>query len=307
MTRRLRIGTRGSPLALVQARWAARAIEARHPDLAVEIRTYKTSGDRIQDRPLAAVGGKGLFVKEIEEALRSGAVDVAVHSMKDLPAELAPGLVIAAVPEREDPGDVLLARSRLSLDDLPVGARLGTSSLRRMSLVRARRPDIEVIGLRGNVDTRLRKVRTGEIDATVLAVAGLKRLQIDVPEAERLDSDFFVPAIGQGALAIETRADATRELVALLDHADTRAAVEAERALMKRAGGSCVTPLAAHARVEAGTVNLAAVILSPDGRRVVRGTRRGAVAEAEQVGVQLAEELLDAGGADILRAIGIDV
>ena len=307
MNRPLRIGTRGSALALAQAQLIKTAIEELHSGLAVEVLTFRTSGDRVQDRPLATLGGKGLFVKEIEDALLDATVDVAVHSMKDLPAELAPGLLIAAVPPREDPGDVLIARSRTELSALPTGARVGTSSLRRMALLRSMRRDVEVVGLRGNVDTRLRKLRDGEIDATVLAAAGLKRLGLHVAEAVRLDPSFFLPAIGQGALAIETRADEARDLVAVLEDRDTRLAVEAERAFMKRAAGSCVTPMAAHAVVENGALTLRAVIVSPDGQRAVRGAHSAAPGEAFELGERLAEELLDAGGADILRALGVPV
>ncbi len=303
MKTRLRIGTRGSALALAQSRHVLAAIEAMNPGVAAELVTIRTSGDRIADRPLAEVGGKGLFVKEIEEALLENRIDAAVHSMKDLPAELAAGLLVAAVPPRENPGDVLIAAPRCRLDDLPAGAVVGTSSLRRAALLRLLRPEIEVVPLRGNVDTRLRKLREGQLQAIVLAAAGLRRLGLEVPEAVPLDPTEFLPAIGQGALAIETRADWARDLLAPLDDADARAAVDAERGFMRRAEGSCVTPMAAHASVGAEEVTLRAVILSEDGSRAVRGQRRGPRAGAAQLGAELAAELLDAGGADILSRL----
>jgi len=300
----LRLGTRGSQLALVQARWVQAAIEAASPPARVELVVIRTSGDRIQDRPLAEVGGKGLFIKEIEEALLRREVDLAVHSMKDLPAELAAGMAIVAVPAREDPGDLLIARRRASLAELPAGARVGTSSLRRMALLRAARPDLEVVPLRGNVDTRLRRLAEGAVDAIVLAAAGLRRLGLSPEAAVPLDPAHFLPAIGQGALAIEARAGELDRLLAPLEDAATRAAILAERGFMLGAQGSCTTPLAAHARVAAGEVRLEAVILSPDGTRVVRGERRGAVARAEALGRELAEDLMSRGGAEILRALG---
>ena len=300
----LRLGTRGSALALAQARWVQAAVERLAPDRRVELVVIKTSGDRIQDRSLAEVGGKGLFVKEIEEALLRREVDLAVHSMKDLPAEIAAGLEIGAVPEREDPGDVLVARRASALADLPRGARVGTSSLRRASLLRSERPDLDVAPLRGNVDTRLRRLDEGAVDALVLAAAGLKRLGLSPAGAVRLDPTRFVPAIGQGALAIETRAGEAGELLARLDHAATHVAVRAERAFMRGVHGSCTTPLAAHARVDGNEIALDAVILSPDGSRAVRGARRGVAADADRLGQDLAAELMGRGGAEILRTLG---
>jgi hydroxymethylbilane synthase len=298
----LRLATRGSQLALAQARLVAGLLEAR-AGVGAELVVLKTSGDRIQDRPLSEVGGKGLFVKEIEEALLRGDAEVAVHSMKDLPADLAPGLVLGAVPEREDPGDLLIAREPTRLEGLRRGARVGTSSLRRMALLLALRPDLDVVPMRGNVDTRLRKLGEGEVDALVLAAAGLKRLGIDPTAAVRLDPTHFVPAIGQGALAIETRSGELGDVMAPLEHAPTRAAVLAERGFMRAASGSCVTPLAAHARLEGDALHLVAVILSPDGARQIRGTRRGPSASAEAIGAELAAELLARGGAEILEAL----
>jgi len=299
----LRIGTRGSALALAQARSVQAALEGLQPRLRAELRTVKTTGDRFLDRPLALLGGKGLFVKELEEALLAGTVDLAVHSMKDVPAEVAPGLVLGAVLPREDPGDVLVARSRSTLADLPRGARVGTSSLRRSALLRARRPDLEVVPLRGNVDTRLGKLRSGVVDAVVLAAAGLKRLGLVLAEAVPLDPLEFLPAIGQGALGIETRADEVQRLVAPLDHAVTRAAVEAERAFLRRVGGTCHTPIAAHAIPEGRHLLLRAAVFSVDGSRLVQGERRGPMDGAAELGEQLAVELLRRGAEELLAAL----
>lgn len=305
----LRIATRGSKLALWQAEHVRQRLLAIEPTLAVELVVLKTQGDRILDRPLAEVGGKGLFVKEIEEALLDGRADVAVHSMKDLPAELAPGLALAAVPEREDPRDALLVRPGLSATDLaslPEGARVGTSSLRRVCLLRSLRPDLDVVPLRGNVDTRLAKLAAGEFDAMVLAVAGLRRLGLAEHITVALDPEQFVPAIGQGALAIETRSDdeATRERVARLDDAPTRVATAAERAFLARLDGSCRTPMGAHAvlRDDATTLRLAALVGRPDGSELLRAERSGPADFAARLGTDLAEHLIARGAAAILRA-----
>lgn len=299
--RRWRIGTRGSRLALAQAGWVQERFRAAGVGDA-HLVVIRTSGDRIVDRPLYAVGGKGLFVKEIEEALLANDIDCAVHSMKDVPAELAPGLVIAAVPEREDARDVLVARVAGGLPTLPHGGRVGTSSLRRTALLRGLRPDLTIEIMRGNVDTRLRKLDGGEVDAILLARAGLRRLGLEPPHAADLSPEEFVPAIGQGALALETRAtDAA--LLGALQHEPTRRAVDAERAFLLGVGGSCVTPLAAHAVVTDATIFLRALIAHPDGSRVVRGERRGPAAGATQFGRELAIELLRDGGQAILDSL----
>ena len=304
MTQTIRIGTRGSQLALTQSRWVQAGLQQRHPQLSVDLTIIKTAGDRFLDQPLSAIGGKGLFVKEIEDQLVAGSVDCAVHSMKDVPSELAPGLVIAAIPQREDPRDVLIARGGATLDRLARGARVGTSSLRRMALVLAARPDLDVRNLRGNVDTRLRKLDAGELDAIVLAAAGLRRLGITRSEGVLFDPLEFVPAIGQGALAIETRNDEVATLLAPFDDEPTRIAVSAERAFLLRVGGSCRTPLAAHATLTGGTLEMRALIASPDGTRVVRGVRHGPPPHAAALGESLADELLAAGGTEILQALG---
>jgi hydroxymethylbilane synthase len=301
--RTIRIGTRGSQLALVQSRWVQACVQRQLAEYAVELVTITTSGDRFVEQPLSLIGGKGLFVKEIEEALQSRVIDCAVHSMKDVPGELAPGLVLAAIPPREDVRDVLITPDGARLDQLPPGARVGTSSLRRMALVRAARADLEVVNLRGNVDTRLRKLDRGDFGAVILAAAGLNRLGIKRSGLAYCDPTDFVPAVGQGALAIESRADETADLLAGLDDAMTRTAVTAERAFLARAGGSCRTPLAAHATISNHTIELRALFASPDGRQVVRGERRGKATDGEALGVALAEELLGKGGAEILRAL----
>jgi hydroxymethylbilane synthase len=299
----LRIGTRGSPLAQAQAQWVAQRLRASDPALNTTLVTIRTSGDRIIDRPLSEVGGKGLFVKEIETALLAGEVDCAVHSMKDLPGDLAPGLVIAAVPEREDPTDVVLTRRGGGLDGLPQGAVVGTSSLRRMALALAQRPDLKVCSLRGNVGTRILRLTEGKVDAVLLARAGLRRLGIEYPHVDAVDPREFLPAVGQGALGIETRVDGFAELVAKIDDGASRVAVEAERAFLARVGGSCVTPLAAHATLERGLLTLRALIAKPDGSRVIRGETSGPATEGTKLGADLAERLLSQGGAEILRGL----
>jgi hydroxymethylbilane synthase len=304
MKQHLRIGTRGSALALWQATWVQTRLESLWPDVEVALVPIKTSGDKIQDISLAQVGGKGLFVKEIEEALLSRAIDVAVHSMKDLPGELPDGLTLSAIPEREDPRDVLITRHGETLAELPEGTRVGTSSLRRQALLLSLHPGLRIEMLRGNVDTRLRKQREGVVDATVLAVAGLKRLGLTPEHSHILDEYIFLPAIGQGALGIETRTDdAIVALVRPLHHQETAIAVGAERAFLRRMGGNCRTPLAAKGTITNGSVRLAALIASPDGKRVIRGEQGGLAETAEHVGTQLAEFLLARGGREILAEL----
>ena len=304
MKQHLRIGTRGSALALWQATWVQTRLESLWPDVEVALVPIKTSGDKIQDISLAQVGGKGLFVKEIEEALLSRAIDVAVHSMKDLPGDLPDGLTLSAIPEREDPRDVLITRHGETLAELPEGTRVGTSSLRRQALLLSLHPGLRIEMLRGNVDTRLRKQREGVVDATVLAVAGLKRLGLTPEHSHILDEHIFLPAIGQGALGIETRTDdAIVALVRPLHHQETAIAVGAERAFLRRMGGNCRTPLAAKGTITNGSVRLAALIASPDGKRVIRGEQGGLAETAEHVGTQLAEFLLARGGREILAEL----
>ena len=300
----IRIGTRSSPLALWQAQWVKDRLEQHWPALSVELVPIKTSGDTLQHISLSRIGGKGLFVKEIEEALLAGRVDLAVHSVKDMPAALPPGLTLSAIPPREDPRDVLITANGETLDELPEGTRVGTSSLRRQALVLHLRPGLHVEMLRGNVETRLRKQREGRVDATILAAAGLKRLGLMPAQSHILDEHIFLPAIGQGALGIETRAEAAiEEFLQPLHHVETALAVTAERAFLCRMGGSCRTPLAANATVRAEDVTLSALIASPNGQIVLRGHEYGPPETAAQLGVRLAERLLAQGGQEILARL----
>jgi hydroxymethylbilane synthase len=299
------IGTRGSQLALWQAEWVQRQLKQIAPDLSVVLKRIQTSGDKIQDVPLAKVGGKGLFVKEIEEALLKNDIDLAVHSMKDMPAVLPSGLHIICVPEREDPRDALLAGDKKKLDALPLGARVGTSSLRRQAQLLHVRPDLQIKMLRGNVDTRLRKLQENHFDAIVLAASGLKRLGWDEHITECLPVDVSLPAIGQGALGIEGREDDgfVRNLVSRLEHQPTRVTVTAERALLKRLEGGCQVPIAGHAVLQGESLTLDGLVISLDGKRYVRYALSGSMSEAESLGTKVAEGLLDRGAQPILQEI----
>jgi len=297
----LRIGSRGSPLALVQAREVQRRLAAAGVnETQIEIKIIRTTGDAIQDRPLAEAGGKGLFTKEIEEALISGAIDVAVHSSKDMPTVLPVGLTLAAFLPREDPRDAFISRKAETFRDLPPGAVLGTASLRRQAFVKRMRPDIAIVPLRGNVETRLRKVESGEVDATLLAVAGLKRLGLLSPAMTILDVEEFLPAVGQGAIGIEIRAndDATRALVAKIDHADTAVALAAERAFLAVLDGSCRTPIGGHARVDGAIVRFRGMVAKPDGSAWFEVLRKGPRGEAAALGADAGRELKSRAGAD---------
>lgn len=296
----LTIGSRGSQLALWQANWVKARLEGLGESCRIEI--IKTTGDKITDVPLAKVGTKGLFTKEIEEALLDGSIDLAVHSLKDLPTELPQGLTLSALPEREDPRDAIVG-ARLS--DLPRNARVGTSSLRRTAQIRALRPDLQLESIRGNVDTRLRKLDEGQFDAIVLASAGLRRLGLDYRIAEIFTSEQLCPAVGQGALAVETRADngPAAQACARLDHAPTRAAVTAERAVLATLNGGCQVPLGAYATVEDGRLHVHAVVIAPDASLTVRREAVGTVHDAEALGRRLGEELLASGAREILDAV----
>lgn len=323
------LGTRGSRLALAQSTLIAETLRARHPDLEVELRIITTKGDQILDVALSAVGDKGLFVKELEQALLAGEVDCCVHSCKDMPSALPEGLMLAAFPERADPRDVLVVRegwlgedADLRVETLPQGAVVGTSSLRRACQLRALRPDLQLVDVRGNVDTRLRKLAEGRYDALILAAAGLQRLDL-LKGDRRLISDgapfvaapvpveTMLPAATQGILAIECRADDTpmRELLTSLDHGPSRAAALAERAFLRRLEGGCQVPMAAYATLDGpsdgagATLRLRGLVGSLDGTLVVRGERSGPVAEAEALGADLAAELLERGAAEILTAL----
>jgi hydroxymethylbilane synthase len=295
----IRLGTRGSPLALAQARAVAARLRALGAD--VEVVPMRTEGDRLVDARLAAIGGKGLFVREIEEALRSGLIDGAVHSLKDLPAELPTGLTLAAFAEREDPRDVLVSRSGASFEDLPAGAIVGTSSPRRRALARALRPDLVVEPIRGNVDTRVRKLESGSWDAVILAAAGLHRLGLSPRHARPLDPAVFVPAVGQGIVAVEVRAadQPTRAWVDRIDHAPTRVCALAERACLGRLGASCNTPMAAHAVLDGSCLKMIGFVASEDGRQVLRGAESGTPDECLALGRRLAETLLAKGAAGV--------
>jgi hydroxymethylbilane synthase len=298
----LRIGTRGSLLALRQSHWVRDVLIQQWPGLNVELQIIKTTGDIILDVPLAKVGGKGLFVKEIEEALSAADVDLAVHSMKDVPAVLPEGLMIAAIPLREDPRDVLVTHAARSLAEIAPKAKVGTSSLRRSAQLKVLRPDLVVENLRGNLDTRLRKVEDGHYDAIILAAAGLHRMGWQHRISQYLDADQFVPAVGQGAIGIEARA-ADREVLRYLvplHHAVTAVAVTAERSFLKELEGGCQVPIAGHARVRGDEVEFTGLVASVNGDQVLRHSARAAVTDAQGLGWRVARELLAAGARRIL-------
>jgi len=294
-TATLRIGTRGSPLALVQARTVRAHLAAALgiADEAIELVIIRTSGDTIQDRPLAEVGGKGLFTKEIEEALIDRRIDLAVHSAKDMPTVLPPGLMLAACLEREDPRDVFISRRAPSLADLPAGATLGTASLRRQAIAKRARGDLRVTSLRGNVETRLRKLDAGEVDATILALAGMKRLGLIEHATRIMSTDEFLPAVGQGAIGIEARENdtRTREALARIDHADTFTALSAERAFLAVLDGSCRTPISGHATLSGDTVSFRGLIARPDGAAAHDIAATGHRADAVKICSEAGREL----------------
>ncbi len=305
MNRQIRIGTRGSLLAVAQAERVASELRRRYPELTPVLVKIKTSGDMFAHIPLSHVGGKGLFIKEIEEALLDGQVDVAVHSMKDVPTEIAPGLSIAAILEREDASDVLISRRGEKLDALPSGARIGTSSLRRQAQLLHFRPDLTVVPLRGNLDTRLRKLDTEGLDAIVVAAAGVYRLGRQQEVTEVLPLEISLPAVGQGALGLEIRAQdqRIRDLVEPMTHGPSALTIAAERAFLKRLGGGCQVPIAAYGRLEGAELRLVALVINPDGTGVVRGERKGPSALAEEIGFAIGEELLRRGADRIIREL----
>jgi hydroxymethylbilane synthase len=276
-----------------------------HPDCEVELVKIKTTGDKILDVPLAQVGGKGLFVKEIETALLEKRVDLAVHSMKDMPAEIPPGLCIGVVPERENPQDVLISRNDHIFDDLPQGARIGSSSLRRGAQVRHARPDMTIHSLRGNLDTRLRKLETENLDAIILAAAGVRRLGLEARITEYIPESVMLPAIGQGALSIEIREDdeTIRGLVSPMDHRETRMAVETERAFLTRLEGGCQVPIAGKALVSGDNVEMTGLVAEIDGSALILENISGPVDKREELGEKLAESLLEKGGKEILEKV----
>ncbi len=301
----IRIATRGSMLALQQSGIIKAALEKLWPEIRFELQIIKTTGDKITGVPLAQVGGKGLFVKEIEDALLDGSADLAVHSMKDVPAALPEGLVIAAVPEREDPRDALIIRSGKTIADLRHGALIGTSSLRRSAQIRAMRPDFEVRDLRGNVETRLRKLDEGQFDAIILAAAGLNRMGWQDRVTMYMDPVEFIPAIGQGALGIEARSGDHRvlSLLAPLDHPETAVTVSSERSLLKELEGGCQVPIAGYARLTGKTIRLSGLVASLDGRQLFRAVRTAPMEDAVVLGKRVAGELLDLGARKILDEI----
>jgi hydroxymethylbilane synthase len=308
----LRIGTRGSPLALWQANHIAERLAQLH-GIETKLVRIRTAGDRLQSTSLSQASvpadGKGIFIKELEDALLAGTVDLAVHSMKDVPTEIPAGLAFPAVTRREDVRDCLISRDARTLENLPPGARIGTSSLRRQAQLRHHRSDLEMADVRGNVDTRLRKLAGGEFDAIVLALAGLKRLGVADKVTQVLDANVMLPAVGQGAIGIEMRAEDrhTLEFVAALDDAETRACIIAERALLHELQGGCQVPLGAWARLVSGDLLLEAAVFSADGRDFVRRDDRGSPRDAHAVGKRLGQALIGAGADRILRLVGRSV
>lgn len=307
-TQTLRIATRKSPLALWQAEHVRDRLLAAHPGLQVELVRMTTQGDRILDTPLSKVGGKGLFVKELEQGLLEGSADIAVHSMKDVPMEFPSGLHLPVIGAREDARDAFVSMRYPALDSLPQGARVGTSSLRRQCQLQERRPDLQIISLRGNVNTRLRKLDDGEFDAVILAAAGLVRLGFGARITEFLEPEVSLPAVGQGAIGIECRTSDSRvhDLIKMLDDAETHVRVSAERAMNHRLQGGCQVPIAGHALLAAGTLTLRGLVGRPDGSEVVRGAVSGPQAQAEQLGIALADDLLARGARAILRDVYAD-
>lgn len=305
----LKIGTRGSKLALTQSRWIGEKIEKMHPNVRVELVKIKTTGDRIMDSPLTKMGGKGLFVKEIEESLIEKKVDLAVHSLKDVPAELPAGLTISTFPEREDPCDALISNGNLPLDQLPSKAKVGTSSLRRAVQLIQLRTDLDMAPLRGNVDTRLRKLESGELNAIILAAAGLKRLGLEHRITQIIPTDSILPAIGQGALGLEVRSDdaQTISLIHFLNHQPTEVTVRAERAFLKALQGGCEVPIACFACLKGDTVHLTGMVAEIDGTVFLRDKITGEMNQAEEIGKALAGRLLDAGAGKILERIYVSL
>lgn len=305
MSQTLTIATRKSPLAMWQAEHVAAELKKAHPDIRVELMGMTTQGDKILDTPLAKIGGKGLFIKELEQGLISGEADIAVHSMKDVPVELPQGLHLPVIMQREDPRDAFVSNRYRDIDELPQGACVGTSSLRRQCQLAELRPDLVIKSLRGNVNTRLRKLDDGEYDAIILAAAGLKRLGFEERITALIGPEQSLPAIGQGAVGIECRIEDQRvnELIAPLHHPETAYCIRAERALNQRLNGGCQVPIAGYAMLESGNLWLRGLVGEPDGSRVIRGEVEGATNEADAMGEGLADRLLEWGADDILKAL----
>ena len=300
-----KIGTRASKLALWQANWVKSALIEAYPHQNIELVTIKTKGDKILDVPLAKVGGKGLFVKEIEQALMDGRIDIAVHSMKDMPAQIPADLCIGAIPTREDPADVLISHNGLHFSELRQGGVIGTSSLRRGAQIRHMRPDIMIVPLRGNVETRLKKLQTENLDAIVLAAAGVKRLNLEHRITEYLNFDIMLPAVGQGALSIEIRQNDPdiQPMIKTLDDPHTHAIVMGERAFLNHLGGSCQVPIAGHGVINRNTFNLTGLVADLDGSRILKATLSGPADSTETIGISLARQLLDQGADKILEQL----
>ncbi|WP_440903350.1 hydroxymethylbilane synthase [Catenovulum sp. SX2] len=305
MSKHLKIATRDSLLALWQAEYVKSRLEAAHKDLTVSLVKIKTKGDKILDTPLAKIGGKGLFVKELEVAMLNGEADIAVHSMKDVPMEFPEGLGLAVICEREDPRDAFVSNNYKSIDDLPEGAVVGTSSLRRQCQLLKHRPDLQIKSLRGNVQTRLRKLDEGEFDAIILASAGLIRLELEERIQQFIDSDLMLPAVGQGAVGIECRIDdqQTLDLLAVLNHADTATIVTTERGFNTRLNGGCQVPIAGYAEQKGSEIFFRGLVASVDGKQVFYTEKSGLPEEAEQIGIAAAEELLKAGAKNVLDEV----
>jgi hydroxymethylbilane synthase len=305
MTNTVRIATRKSPLALWQAEYVRDRLLALHPELEVELVKMVTQGDKILDTPLAKVGGKGLFVKELETGMLQGDADIAVHSMKDVPVEFPEGLHLAVICEREDPRDAFVSNTYKSIDELPQGAKVGTSSMRRQCQLREKRPDLEILDLRGNVNTRLKKLDEGNYDAIILAAAGLKRLGFEERITSFIDTDFSLPAIGQGAVGIECRADDARinALIEPLNDPATRTRVLAERAMNNRLEGGCQVPIGGYAELQGDQLVMRGLVGRPDGKEVIRGDIAGPAERAEELGIALADDLLARGAKAILEEV----
>ena len=305
MRKQIRIGTRASALALWQAEWVKSELEKRYPGVTVTLMKIKTTGDKILDVPLAKVGGKGLFVKEIEEAMLENEIDIAVHSMKDVPTFFPDGLHLSCITKREDARDALLSRNNVAFKDLPKGANVGTSSLRRQAQLMSLRPDFVIHQLRGNVGTRLQKLKEGKFDAIILAAAGVKRLGLEANVSEYLSPEISLPAIGQGALGIECRVDdrELNDMIAFFNHTDSRTCVTGERALLRRLEGGCQVPIACYGQVKNGKLTLIGLVGSVDGKRIVKDSIEGEPEKAEKLGVVLAEKLLSQGADVILREV----
>lgn len=308
MTKSIRIATRKSPLALWQAEEVARQLKIHHPEIEVELVTMTTQGDKILDTPLAKIGGKGLFVKELEVGMLQGDADIAVHSMKDVPMHLPEGLHLSVIMERENPTDAFVSNKFDKLEDLPLNAKVGTCSMRRQTQLKENRPDIEILDLRGNVNTRLTKLDNGDYDAIILASAGLIRLGFEDRIKHNIDTENSLPAIGQGAVGIECREDdpEINELLAPLYHEKTAICVKAERALNERLNGGCQVPIGGFAELIDNQIKLRGLIGYPDGSKIFRSEKLDSIENAESLGISVAEDLLKQGGGKVLESLGID-